>query len=233
MHLWSKKNSNLNVPLSFKDMSNWGGMLDILRNNLFGHPNHTCILKKEQYCCNPTLKECEDDTHILEMGTWESSGTSENPEFNCRGQNTSPWGVLYTVGKVLKCKCRKWHCMNHSDIFSTSCGRKKGWESNCQFDSRPLKVGNRPDPGVCKCNATHCWKASRRATSLLQTSSQSEVWARSYELPKSWESKPRKVPFECRCHGVMQRILYWGRWWPPLSPGRGESCESRVAYGLS
>jgi hypothetical protein len=22
-------------------------------------------------CHNPTLKECEDDTHTLEMGTWE------------------------------------------------------------------------------------------------------------------------------------------------------------------
>jgi len=35
-------------------------------------------------------------------------------------------------------------------------------------------------------------KLLRRATSLLQTSSQSEVWAGSYEFPKSWESKPRQ-----------------------------------------
>jgi hypothetical protein len=28
-------------------------------------------------CRNPTLKECEDDTHIPEMGTWESSRTTE------------------------------------------------------------------------------------------------------------------------------------------------------------
>jgi hypothetical protein len=33
-------------------------------------------------------------------------------------------------------------------------------------------------------------KLSRRPTSLLQTSSQSEVWARSYERSKSRESKP-------------------------------------------
>jgi len=32
-------------------------------------------------------------------------------------------------------------------------------ESNWQFDSRPLKVGNRPDPGVCKWSVTHRWKA--------------------------------------------------------------------------
>jgi hypothetical protein len=33
--------------------------------------------------------------------------------------------------------------------------------------------------------------------------------------------------------GVTQRILYGGRWWLPLSPGRGESSESKVARGLS
>ncbi len=49
--------------------------------------------------------------------------------------------------------------MSHLDICSTSYGKKKGQESNCQFDSRPLKVENRPDPGVCRWNATHCWKA--------------------------------------------------------------------------
>jgi len=42
-----------------------------------------------------------------------------------------------------------------------------------------------------------------------------------------WESQDKK-PFGCRCHGETQWILYGGRWWLPLSPGRGESCESRV-----
>jgi hypothetical protein len=47
-----------------------------------------------------------------------------------------------------------------------------------------------------------------------------------------WESL-EKVPFGCRCGGVTQRILYGGRWWLPPSPGRGESCESKVAHGSS
>ncbi len=38
----------------------------------------------------PLLEECEDDTHTLEMGTWESSGTPETSEFDYRGQNTLP-----------------------------------------------------------------------------------------------------------------------------------------------
>jgi len=43
---------------------------------------------------------------------------------------------------------------------------------------------------VCAGEVRHTiGKLWKRATSLLQTSSQSEVWAGSYELPKSWESK--------------------------------------------
>ncbi len=38
----------------------------------------------------PLLEECEDDTHTPEMGPWESSGTLEISEFNCKGQNISP-----------------------------------------------------------------------------------------------------------------------------------------------
>jgi len=47
-----------------------------------------------------------------------------------------------------------------------------------------------------------------------------------------WESR-EKEPFGCRCGGVTQRIQYGGRWCLPLSLGRGESSESKVAYGLS
>jgi hypothetical protein len=49
--------------------------------------------------------------------------------------------------------------MSHLDIFTTSYGKKKSRESNWQFDSRPQKVGNRPNPEACKWSVTHCWKA--------------------------------------------------------------------------
>jgi hypothetical protein len=121
-----------------------------------------------------------------------SSETPENSKLNCKGQNTLPWGVIYNIGNVLKCKSRKWPCMSHSDICSTSYGRKKGRVSNWQFDFWPLKVGNRPDPGACRWSATHLGKLLMRATSLLEISPQSEVWVGSYELPKSRESKSRQ-----------------------------------------
>jgi hypothetical protein len=100
------------------------------------------------------------------------------------------WSVVYTVIKVLKCKCRKWPRMSHLDIFNISYGQKKGRESNWQFDSRPLKVGNRSTP-MCAVGVQHTLgKLSRRATTLLQNSSRSEVWAKSYDIAKSQESKP-------------------------------------------
>ncbi|CAK9195083.1 unnamed protein product [Sphagnum troendelagicum] len=43
---------------------------------------------------------------------------------------------------------RKWPRIGHLDICHPSYGQKKGRESNWQFDSRPLKVGNRPLPEV-------------------------------------------------------------------------------------
>jgi hypothetical protein len=84
------------------------------------------------------------------MGTWEFAGTPETSEFDYRGQNTLHYGVLYIIGKLSKRKCQKWACMSHLDIGSISYGKKKGRESNWQFDLRPLKVRNRPDPSACR-----------------------------------------------------------------------------------
>jgi hypothetical protein len=104
-------------------------------------------------------RKCEDKTHIPKLGTWESFGTPKILEFNYRGQNTLHWDNLYIIGKLLKCRCRKWPHIGHLDIYNTSYGKKKGQESNWQFDSRPLKVGNWPDPSACRCSVTHHWKA--------------------------------------------------------------------------
>ncbi len=118
-----------------------------------------CVGLITHLCRNPTLRECEDETHTPEMGTWESSNTPKTSEFDYRSQNTSHWGVIYIIGKLSKSICRKWGRMSHLDICSTSFGKKKGRESKCQFDSQPLKVRNRPDPDVLRESSTHHWKA--------------------------------------------------------------------------
>jgi hypothetical protein len=80
----------------------------------------------------------------VKPNTWkswdlESTGTPECSDLDSKGQNTSHWGVLGVVGKVLKRRYRKWPRIDNSDICSPSYGQKKGRESNWQFDSRPLK----------------------------------------------------------------------------------------------
>jgi hypothetical protein len=132
----------------------------------------------------PLWGRCEVATHTPENGTWESSGSPENSERNCRGQNTSHWGVLYTVGKVLKFKCPKWPWMSHLDIFSLSYGRKKGRESNWQFDSQPLKVRNRPDPSACRWSATHRWKALEESYNFGLDLVPIRAWGKKLWTPK-------------------------------------------------
>jgi hypothetical protein len=53
--------------------------------------------------------------------------------------------------------------MGHLNICSTSYGKKKGRESNWQFDFQPLKVENWPYLGVCRWSATHSWKALKES----------------------------------------------------------------------
>ncbi len=99
----------------------------------------------------------------VKPNTWkswdlESSGTPECSELDIKAQNTSHWGVLGVIGKVFKRRYRKCPRIGHLDIFSPSYGQKKGRESNCQFDSRPLKVGNLPLPDIRFECATWSWK---------------------------------------------------------------------------
>ncbi len=107
----------------------------------------------------PLWDKCEDETHTPESGKLESFGTPKNSELEFKGQNTSHWGIFYINEKILRCRCPKWPCMSHLDICSPSYGQKKSRESNCQFDSRPLKVGNRPLFDVAWRSAKWRWKA--------------------------------------------------------------------------
>ncbi len=73
----------------------------------------------------------------VKPNTWkswelESSRTPECSELDSKGKNTSHWGVLGVVGKVLKRRYRKYLRIGNSDICSPSYGQKKGRESNWQ-----------------------------------------------------------------------------------------------------
>jgi hypothetical protein len=59
----------------------------------------------------------------------------------------------------LKRRCQKWVHMTHLDIWNTSYGQMKGWESNWQSDSQSLKVGSWLDLIACRWCDTYHWKA--------------------------------------------------------------------------
>ncbi len=179
----------------------------------------------KHYYRNPTLRECEDETHTLKMGTWESSGTPKFSEFDCKGQNTSHWGVLYTIGKLSKCRCRKWAHMSHSEICSTSYGKKKrlGVKLAIWFPTIKSQESTRPRcvQGGGGCNTQ--LKSSQRELQLCFRPRPNRRSKQRVTVPQSygrrnrgnfgtppWESQDKK-PFGSRCYGEAQRILYGGK----------------------
>jgi hypothetical protein len=157
----------------------------------------------------------------------------------------SHWSVFGVVGKVLKRRYRKCPRIDDSDICRPSYGQKKGRESNWQFDSRPLKVRNRPLPDVRFGSATWRWKDLDKGYNFgsdlvaIQVRSR-ELWR--FKVPgvppgqfrdnsgtPFWESR-EFVPLGCRCGGASQSILYGGWSWHPPSPGRGESCGPKCPW---
>jgi hypothetical protein len=154
-------------------------------------------------------------------------------------------GVLGVIGKVLKRRYRKWPRIGHLDICNPSYGQKKGRESNWQFDSRPLKVGNRPLPDLRIESARCRWKDIDEGYNFgsdlvaIRRGSR-ELWAPKVPGPQPWQFRDNfgtptwesreKEPFGCSLSGVLQRIIYGGRWWLPPSPGRGESCGPKCPW---
>jgi hypothetical protein len=131
-------------------------------------------------------------TLLRQLPLWEmeSRWTSKTSENDCRGQTSMSCGVLYIIRKLLGRKGLKWARIAHSDIWNTSYGQKKGWESNCQFDSRPQKVKNRPDLLSYRGRATYRWKGLDESYNFAVD----RITIRGL-LAKLWGSKVAGVPF--------------------------------------
>jgi hypothetical protein len=96
-----------------------------------------------------------------ELPLWEleSQWTPKSSEGDFRNQNSLDWRVICIIGKFLELRCLKWACMIHLGTQNIIHGQKKGRESNCQFDFRPLKIKNRPDFFTWRWHATYYLKA--------------------------------------------------------------------------
>ncbi len=132
----------------------------------------------------PLWDKCEGEAHTPESGKLESSRTPKNSELELKGQNTSHWGVLGVIGKVLKLRCLNWPRIDHLNICNPSYGQKKGRESNWQFDSRPLKVGKRPLSDVCSRSATWRWKALDESYNFGWNLVPIRAWSEKLWMPK-------------------------------------------------
>jgi len=169
------------------------------------------------------VRECEGvNTHTPKATPTLGDGIPmESRNFKERLQGSKPNGLwcFYIIGKFLECRCLKWARIAHLDIWNVSYGQKKGRESNCQFDSRPQKVGNWPDLLSCRERATYRWKALDDSCNFaLDHTSIEGLFA------KLWGSKVagvpvggisglplgspgREKPFGCRLRGQPQSIL--------------------------
>jgi hypothetical protein len=171
------------------------------------------------YVATPLWAKCEGEAHTPKSGKLESRGTPENSELDFRGQISLHLSVPSVIGKVLKCRCPKWPRMSHLDICSPSYGQKKGRESNWQFDSQPLKVGNRPVPDVRSRSATWRWKALFEGYKFGLDLVPIGGWGKELRSPKvlgiqtgtvsglHFGSPGKKKPFGCHSCGWTQSIL--------------------------
>jgi hypothetical protein len=110
-------------------------------------------------CHNPTLAKCGGEAqHLEKVRIWSPSGLPNVQSSTARPKTLRIEVFLVSLEKVLKRRYRKWPRIGHLNICSPSYGQKKGRESNWQFDSRPLKVGNRPLPDLRIESAIRRWK---------------------------------------------------------------------------
>jgi hypothetical protein len=115
-------------------------------------------LVKKIYVVTPLGRSVRMTLTFLKWGLGNPPGLPKTQN-SIAGVKTPCLEVFFLSRKVLKRRCRKWPCMSHSDFCSTSYVRKKGRESNLQFDSRPLKVGIQPNSLSCRRRATYRWKS--------------------------------------------------------------------------
>jgi hypothetical protein len=184
--------------------------------------NHD-LVERQGHCRNPTLAKCGGEAqHLEKVRIWSPLGLLNVQSWTARPKKTLHWNVLGVIEKVLKRRYRKWPRIGHLNICSPSYGQKKGRESNGQFDSRPLKVGNRPCPDLRIESAIRSWKdlgeGYKFGSDLVVIELRSrELWApkvpglhpgqfRDNFGTPTWEFR-EKVTFGHGCRGESQSIL--------------------------
>jgi hypothetical protein len=141
-------------------------------------------------CRNPTLAKCEDETHILKVGTW-------SPSWLLKTQSLIAGVKTPCIGVFLISLERSWSVNVQNGLawviwtFAAQLmGKRRARSQTGSLTPDHKKSGIDPT-SMCDGEVRHgVEKISRRAIRLVYTSSRLEVEARNYDGPKSWESKP-------------------------------------------
>jgi hypothetical protein len=138
----------------------------------------------------PLWGKCEDETHTPKSGNLESSGTPKNLKLDYRGQNTciDMFFILWE---------RSWNVdVQNGLAWAIWTSQHKLWSKErprvkliIWLLTTKSRESTRPRCVQVQCD-TLLESSWGELQVLLETSSQSEVWAKSYELPKSRKSKP-------------------------------------------
>ncbi len=174
-------------------------------------------------CRNPTLAKCGGEAQHFQ--SWGFGVLWDSRMFRVRQQGPKHLALRCSWchwKKVLKRRYRKWPRIGHLDICSPSYGQKKGRESNWQFDSRPLKVGNWPLVDIRFEGAIRLWKDLNEGYKFGLDLVAIRLCSRELWAPKvlglhpgqfrdnfgtlTWESR-EKEPLRCSLGGEAQRIL--------------------------
>jgi hypothetical protein len=143
---------------------------------------------------------------------WEFGVLRDSRNFRARQQRAKHLS--------LRCSLNRWKGFGSVDVenglawaiwtfVAQVMGKRRAGSQTGSLTPNHKKSGIDPIP-VCADGVRHTvGKLLRRATSLLQTSSQSKVWAGSYEFPKSRESKPGQ--FRDSSLGVLGIKVIWMR----------------------
>jgi hypothetical protein len=112
-----------------------------------------------QICCNPTLAQCGGEAqHLEKVRIWSPPGLPNVQSSTARPKTPRIEVFLMSLERSWNVDVEKWPRIGHLDICSLSYGQKKGRKSNWQFDSRSLKVGNRPLLDLWIESAIRRWK---------------------------------------------------------------------------
>jgi hypothetical protein len=113
----------------------------------------------DQYCRNPTLAKCGGEAqHLEKVRIWSPPGLPNVQSSTTRPKTPRIEMFLVSLERSWSVNVENGLALAIWTSVAQVMSERRGRESNCQFDSRPLKVENRPLPDLRIESAIRGWK---------------------------------------------------------------------------